>query len=242
MTRPHSDLDGYTVSYNSRNHVAIIFQKWGSVWPRVFPYCCLNVFVMLCIVFFDSFENLNLGVSDEGHVFMSLLVAFLVVSRVTISLGRYNEARASLSVLYMATRAIVQDAVLYTRDMQGVSAKKWRSDIAWKTMILLRSTMAVIDYPTDLVPPWDLPELDENERAEIKSHLYMDTGGGSSAQRWAHEQRSEWEESMRVPNSLAFDLRCAIRDSSKVLKEKLDSSGESSMLESVNTFMGGYYG
>lgn len=53
-----------------------------------------------------SFEGINISISDKGHSFMTLLVAFLIVSRVNISVTRYNEARGNLEVMYREAREV----------------------------------------------------------------------------------------------------------------------------------------
>jgi hypothetical protein len=34
------------VNYNSSNHFQILFQKQGSIWPKVLPYCIANALMM----------------------------------------------------------------------------------------------------------------------------------------------------------------------------------------------------
>jgi hypothetical protein len=38
-------------------------------------------------------------------------------------------------------------------------AKEWRSEIAYRIMLVLRTTVAIIEYPNDIIPAWQLPEL-----------------------------------------------------------------------------------
>jgi len=42
--------------------------------------------------------------SAEGHKFIKFVVAFLFVSRVTMALGRFNEARDHLGKMYKESR------------------------------------------------------------------------------------------------------------------------------------------
>ena len=86
--------------------VGIVFDSLVSPphYSQVLPYCLLNVLIMGIIEWFDVKDSIALAVSDKGHSFMNLLVAFLVVSRVNISIGGYIEARGYLSVLFFKNR------------------------------------------------------------------------------------------------------------------------------------------
>ena len=48
----------YTVEYNSRNHLEVIFQKHGSVWPHVWKHCVVNVLITLWVQYYLH-EKLN---------------------------------------------------------------------------------------------------------------------------------------------------------------------------------------
>ena len=95
-------------SYDTRNHCSILFQCYGSVFPRVISFCITNVVIMiLAKLITDAYEWDALQVSNIGHSFISLIVSFLLVSRVNTSLGRYNEARSYLGQMYRETRTFL---------------------------------------------------------------------------------------------------------------------------------------
>ena len=210
---------------------------------QVLPYCIVNVCIMALLQLLQSFEGINLAISDKGHSFMNLMVAFLIVSRVNISVGRYNEARGNLEVMYREARELMQDTCIFSNHLHDTVAKEWRFDVAYRCMLLLRTAMAVIDYGTWGVPAWDLPELSEEEATVIKSTLFMKTNGSPNALRWAHQIRSEEDENMRVPVRMAYELRKAIHSQRKRFgSEKLETPQENKLLGSVDSFMNGYYG
>ena len=94
-------------SYDTRNHCNILFQCYGSVFPRVISFCITNVIIMIAVKqISDRYGEYSSGlkISNVGHSFISLIVSFLLVSRVNTSLGRYNEARAYLGQMYRETR------------------------------------------------------------------------------------------------------------------------------------------
>lgn len=178
------------------------------------------------------------------HSFINLLVAFLLVSRVNISVGRYNEARSNLEVMYREARELMQNTCIFSNHLKDTKAKDWRLDVAYRCMILLRTAMAVIDFEETGIPAWDIPEMSPEEAAAIKSTLFLKLDDGSpNALRWAHEIRSEQEENMRVPVRCAYELRKVIHSQRKRFgNQKLETSQENKLLGSVDSFMGGYYG
>jgi predicted membrane chloride channel (bestrophin family) len=62
------------------------------------------------------------------------------------------------------------------------------------------------------------------------------------ARRWAHGERSEWEETMRIPIHIAYLLRKSLHSQSKRLRTPISAAQENKLLGSVDSFMGGYYG
>ena len=155
----------YTVNYNSSSHFSVMTQMWGSTWPKVLPYCIVNVLIMMGLIYLDDNygQTYAIELSTQGHSFMTLVVSFLLVSRVTIGLGRYNEARDGLGVMYQEQRKLIQNMVIFSDHCLDKAAKTWRQECAYRAMILLQVVMAVIDYPTSKVPAWDIPELSGEE-------------------------------------------------------------------------------
>jgi hypothetical protein len=98
--------------------------------------------------------------------------------------------------------------------------------------------MAAIDYPTTRVPAWHVPELHGDELADIKASTFTNP----SNRRWAHGERSEWEETMRAPIRMAYLLRKTMHTQRNVLAQPIGTVQEAEMLGSINAFMGGYYG
>jgi hypothetical protein len=234
----------YTVTYDSSSHVKVLFQRWGSVWPKVFPYCIFNVILMTAIQLLHNIGGFNLAISTTGHTFMSLILAFLIVTRVNISVGRYSEARNNLEIMYRESRELVQNCCVLSDHITGIEGKEWRSDVAYRCMILLRTAMAVVDFPAAKTPAWDVPELSNEEREQLKSNLFCRVSDSPrNALRWAHHIRTEEEESMRVPVKMAYTLRSVIHSQRTRFGSKmLETNPELKLLGSVDSFMGGYYG
>ena len=77
--------------------------------------------------------------------FITLVVAFLLVSRVNMGLGRYNQARAALGTMYKETRQLTQQCCVFSMHDKSIRAKEWRFEVLYRLLLLLRTSMAVIN-------------------------------------------------------------------------------------------------
>lgn len=236
----HARQTVYTVSYNSESHFQVLTQMWGSKWPQVLPFCLFNVALMLLLTFIDvHFEaESRIEMTTQGHAYISVVVAFLLISRVNMGLARYNAARSHLGVMYREARQLVQYAFVYSANSADEASREWRAEVAYRTMILLRTAMAVIDYTTTGVPAWDVPELRGAEREDVKRTTYLDPG----CRRWAHGDRSEGEESMRVPVRISYLLKKTIHSQGTRLANPIIPALENKIMSNVDGFLSGYYG
>jgi len=181
----------------------------------------------------------TIEVSAQGHSFITLVVSFLLVSRVSIGLNRYNQARDCLGVMYRESRELIQNACVFSSHDTSKKASEWRSEVGYRCLLLLRTAMSVIDYPTTQQPAWEVPELSGFELEDVKKSVYT----SKENRRWAHKDRSEWEETMRVPIRIAYLLRKSIHAQGPRLgNSRMETSQENKLLSSVDQFMGGYYG
>lgn len=181
-----------------------------------------------------------LKISTQGHTFLTMVVSFLLVSRVTTALNRYNAARECLGTMYREARELVQEACVLSRTDASAAAKEWRNELCYRTLALLRTAMAVVDYPDTSIPAWTVPELNGDELADVKENLLVTS---KTARRWAHrEDRSEWEESMRVPIRIAYLLRTTVHSQNERLATPMPTGQENRLLACASSFNSGYYG
>jgi len=117
-------------------------------------------------------------------------------------------------------------------------SKKWRLEVAYRTLLLLRTCMAVVDYPTAGIPPWELPELNGEELEDVRSNTYLNP----QTRNLVHHERTEFEESLRVPTRIAFLLRQSIHSHSKRLQVPLELIFEHRCLTNVDVFLNAYAG
>lgn len=123
-------------------------------------------------------------------------------------------------------------------DNDDIAAKEWRNEVAYRTLALLRCSVAVILYPTSKTPAWEVPELNGFERDDIQRNTFLNP----ATLRYAHETRSEYEENLRVPIRLAYLLRKSIHSQEVRLGESLHVNRELKLLGTVDAFMTGFYG
>lgn len=193
---------------------------------------------MLVLTFMDI-QNGVLEISNQGHAFITSVVAFLLIFRVTTALSRYESAREYIGVMYQEGRELVQNCCVFTGGCKQRGDQEWRHELTYRSMILLRSVMAVIDYPTDGVLAWEVPELNGKEKEDVLRNSYANP----SVQRFSHGQQcQDWEEAMRVPVRLEYLLNKTIHSQGSRLSEPLPAIFENRLLGSVGSFMNAFYG
>jgi predicted membrane chloride channel (bestrophin family) len=72
---------GIVVNYDSTNHLQVLFQMKGSVWPRVLPFCIVNTFLMFACDFWlePVFTNMGIVFTGKEHGLLTIMVSFLVI-------------------------------------------------------------------------------------------------------------------------------------------------------------------
>ena len=144
---------------------------------------------------------------------MGFLMSFLVVTRAKITYDHYMENSECFVSCYKHCRELVQEACVLSMTDKSESAKDWRQDVCYATILLLRATVAVLktrSSPTE--ETWELPEL------ELGGGNVFDFGQNStndgpdgdvpSSPKLGHlSNRIAIEEATRVPDFLAFYLK-----------------------------------
>lgn len=240
-----------TVNYVNRNHVGIITQRWGSVNKKVIPFCVANVALTIFLVWLLN-HGIDLTISEFGHEFMSVLVAFLVINKLSFTLGLYYELQGYLSKMNQASVELTQLACSYTKGYQAQEFKNWRLEVARQVLILLKVSVSVIHRGGDNCA-WDIPELQHNPPILVLDH--NESPVMASGDVGAHRYRSgtpkeiyefgynlQSDKNLRVPIRIAQRLRDVITDRKHFPVDPLDTIQEHYLLDSVKEFMDAYYG
>ena len=133
---------------------------------------------------------------------------------------------------------LIQNVCVFTQDQLDESAKSWRSEMAYRTLILLRSAMAVLNFSVTQEAAWELPELNGLEDERIKQNLLINPVN----RKYAIDENTVAEENMRVPIIISNLLVETIHQQSTRLKTPLGLARENKFYGSLDSFMVGYYG
>jgi len=181
-------------------------------------------------------DHSTLGINGQGHAYAGVVVAFLIVSRVNTTIARYNECRGYIGIMYRETRELLQTAYVLTLRDKNVSQQhmEWRAELAYRTMVMLRSVIAVIEYNSNKVAAWKIDELSGYELEYVSP--------APSWRKYALSANTERRESMRVPTQLCFLVRETIASNNSRLGKALLPNHEIKLLGTVDSFMTGWYG
>jgi Bestrophin, RFP-TM, chloride channel len=224
----------YTVTYDSGNYWSVITQRRGSDWPKLLPFCLANTAIMALLHVLLAYD-IDLQISGQAHGFMSLVVGFLLVQRIVTSLARCDQGRDYLDTMNKSCRQLVSLATFYSNADTTEKGKEWRHQIAYRMLLLLRASMAVVDYPSTGIALWEIPELGPEVLDDVKSSL--------PPLQWLGEHdRSDFEWNLRIPVRLSYLLRQSIRTQETQLKTPMSMFNEADLYGLLNQFMDGYYG
>ncbi|CAB9516660.1 expressed unknown protein [Seminavis robusta] len=222
-----------TVSYENGNHFKVIFQRWGSVNHKVMPFCLANVMVALILVYLLE-HGIDLTTSEFGHEFMSVLVSFLLLNKLSFTLGHSEE-----------------------------QYRKWRFDVAQQVLTLLKVTVLVV-YKNGPGKVWEIPELADDAPILSMggSSAYGDVSAGIFSQEanlrkirigplrrkkapeevyvFGHDLQSD--RNLRTPICVAQRVREAIVAHRSLPGDPIDTIREQMLLNCVKEFMDSYYG
>jgi predicted membrane chloride channel (bestrophin family) len=96
----------------------------------VLPYCILNCLLMV-VVELLAIWDVKIAFSPAGHGLMTLIVSFLVISKVNLTYDRYMNARHAMGFAFSALRELNQAALVYTQHVP--TCNKLASD--WRQMV-----------------------------------------------------------------------------------------------------------
>ena len=210
------------VKYDSSNHLSVLTQMHGSIWPRVLSYCIFNVCNTILVLYLRREYDYDVSFSDRGHTFMSMMVSFLMVTRSNIAYSRYMEARMDLSNATMACRELISYATTFTRYDKSPNVKKWRIDLARRTIKLLRTMVAVLEFQSKGNHAWKVPVLSREEKSALQ------TAVGKSNE--------------RSPMLLAMFVQSTIASNVEYLEKPLHPNKELKLYSFVSDFEAAYHG
>ena len=115
--------------YSTKDHVGIIFSANGSIWQFVFPFCLVNSIITVLVIYCRDQDIVDLTFNSQGHQYLSTLVSFLVVTRLSIAYQRFCQIATFLKAMMSISREIVQNTVAVSRFDRGPNAQQWRFEV-----------------------------------------------------------------------------------------------------------------
>jgi len=158
--------DSMGLAYDTNNHYAVMTRMYGSVLPRVWKFILVNVILTLVLVEMQH-RGFQVAINDSGHKFMSVLISFLVVSRVNIAYARFMENARLMTDLFRNCRELVMNAMSFTRQFRSEASKDWRLDVCRRVIVLLKVTVSVLEYNQKRETTWTLPMLKRHEQEAL---------------------------------------------------------------------------
>mmetsp|Transcript_12554 Transcript_12554/g.14723 ORF Transcript_12554/g.14723 Transcript_12554/m.14723 type:complete len:407 (+) Transcript_12554:61-1281(+) len=138
-------------TYDERNHLQVMFQLEGSVWPEVLPYCLTNTASAAVLWYSFNKRGVHFDISQDANGYMASLLSFLVVSRVRMIYNQTMFSRDCLMKLCKSSEELIQTAALLTAHNDSILARKWRDDLAYMTILLLKQTMCALRNHSELL-------------------------------------------------------------------------------------------
>jgi Bestrophin, RFP-TM, chloride channel len=252
--------------YDSSNHIRVLLCRYGSIWPKVLPFCIMNLTLSCLLVYLMRYHGITLDISTQTHGVLSVIAAFLSVTKISMSLDRFQQLRAQFSILYREPREFIQHMVVFSMDDSATkattasnagtgigkssrpkapppsdpnSAMDWRNEVAYLLMILLRTVVAAVRYDFSKIPAWNIPELLNSDlRKDVCFSLKVPLHSASSS---TIDPVLERESNFRVPIRIAYLLRKSMYSQHNRLHQPLDYLEESTLFNSLTIFMTAYH-
>ena len=143
----------------TKNLFTVVFERDGNVFFSVLPYCAVNCALFAGVASLEKFD-FHLGFSPTGHGLMTLLVSFLVISKVNLTYERFRLARHSVGGAFLRLRELNQLVITLleaNRDVNGSNEQstnekeeiqkrkaEWKAGCHDKIVALLESTRKVL--------------------------------------------------------------------------------------------------
>mmetsp|Transcript_40199 Transcript_40199/g.72432 ORF Transcript_40199/g.72432 Transcript_40199/m.72432 type:complete len:218 (-) Transcript_40199:392-1045(-) len=128
----------------SKHPFAIVFRYAGTVWPLVLPYCLFNISLLTALGVLKNYTDISLSILPQGHALMSLLIAYLGVSKVNLAYERYMSAQIATGHAFMILRELNQLSITLTEQYDGAEAYEWRRDTKRTIIQLIHETVATL--------------------------------------------------------------------------------------------------
>ena len=209
------------------------------------PYCIVNTLLTLLLLYLLSID-IDLTVSEWGHEFMSVLASFLLITKFNLTLGVYYEMQSNLLKIGRATRQIAMLACCLTKQQQNQKAAAvWRSEVAFRALVLLSATSTMLTKVNDL-DAWEAPGVSIEELGPLvlldpnmsyEKHELSQIPRNINPRQYEAGHSLPSDLNLRVPTMLAHQLCQTV-----ALMPQLDSMQVKQLTDQVELFLEGFHG
>jgi len=210
------------------------------MWLAVLPYCLVNCGITYALYLFriqyGNYEppDQQSSFSSQGHALLSLLVSYLVVSKVFLSLDRYMHARTCTGEALTSMRELYQLALVFTHAMMDEDSP---ATIAWRQTLfhIISKTLHVMVEVLQDERKACLLARNEKPRKMIRP-VTLPRRPTTSEQSMA----TTTVDTLPDPQVYAQSLRLHLYQSTKLPRE-LPILERSKLLDAVHGFNSAYY-
>lgn len=134
----------FSQKFIPKHPFAIVFRYVGTVWPLVLPYCIFNTFLLSALAILKQYTSISLSILPQGHALMSLLIAYLGVSKVNLAYERYMGAQSFAVHAFLILRELHQLSIMLTEKYDGKETVEWRDETKQRIIHLIHKTVATL--------------------------------------------------------------------------------------------------
>lgn len=158
----------FSFRHSAKNLFSVVFERDGNVLFAVLPYCAVNCALLGVVEYVEQFFPLSF--SPTGHGLMTLLVSFLVISKVNLTYERFRLARHVVGSAFLRLRELNQLVITLVEanvdaggetEAERTKARQGRDE--WKAACLDKITL-LLDSTKDVLQSSELAKcLARNE-------------------------------------------------------------------------------
>ena len=138
------------MAYCTANHISVMTQMHGSVWPRVLLFCITNTINCAIIWIVDHhYPNIRIALDPIGHKYLSALVSFLVIARLKIIYATSIKAENKLTIVMHNMLELVECAAALNAENKTQDAMDWRRNISLGSIKMLRDCIDALSTNSD---------------------------------------------------------------------------------------------
>ena len=172
---------------------SVLFRLEGNVVFAVLPFCIANCLLLWLVAYYR--ETYNFGFSPTGHGLLTLLVSFLVISKVNLAYDRYRAVRYHAGQGAAVLRELIQMVITVSstslsnnnniNDDQGKELRYWRSECIVKVTDIMDTTVRVLqDYslakhlahnkPLKSTTAYNIKNSNDNNESSVEEVIELD--------------------------------------------------------------------